>query len=341
MESSRTNDWTTFIDQFGTHFAYEVIMGGRATQEISYSYESVSKLSSVGVDIDIAAKASYASFFADASFDWHKYKTQIDYSSKMSQSRKEIYIGGQPPRSGNIHDWINNVANSPMPIRYKLHDLSDLFRFIKTSDFNATKAVQQFQAGTDAYCKKMNCRNPIPDKPKPQGASLETHFTDGVGHLHNGNEFNYMVKSTTIDVARIIVKHGSVINNIQLFLSDGVREEYTKEYGGQSGTQTNWTVPNGERISQVQIWYDNQVNGLLFSTNKGGHQSPLFGRKAGTYYLMNIPDWARIMGLFGRSWDRIGQIGFVLGKTNIPPRNALEGQQEEQIELVNMNLSEQ
>lgn len=26
------NDWGRFIEQFGTHFVYEVIMGGRAVQ---------------------------------------------------------------------------------------------------------------------------------------------------------------------------------------------------------------------------------------------------------------------------------------------------------------------
>jgi hypothetical protein len=49
-------------------------MGGRAVQEISYDYESVSKLKSLNIDINIAARASFAKFFsADSSFDWHKY----------------------------------------------------------------------------------------------------------------------------------------------------------------------------------------------------------------------------------------------------------------------------
>lgn len=48
-------------------------MGGRATQEISYDFQTVSKLNSINVDINIAAKASFAKFFADTSFDWHKH----------------------------------------------------------------------------------------------------------------------------------------------------------------------------------------------------------------------------------------------------------------------------
>lgn len=52
-------------------------MGGRAVQEITYDFESVSKLNSINIDISIAAKASFAKYFADASFDWHKHTEEI------------------------------------------------------------------------------------------------------------------------------------------------------------------------------------------------------------------------------------------------------------------------
>ena len=55
-------------------------MGGRATQQISYTFQSVSKMESLNVDINIAAKASFAKFFADPSFDWNKYSKEINYS---------------------------------------------------------------------------------------------------------------------------------------------------------------------------------------------------------------------------------------------------------------------
>lgn len=72
-ESYHSNNWDKFITQFGTHFVYDVTMGGRALQEISYDFESVSKLNSLNVDISLAAKASFAKFFADSSFDWSKH----------------------------------------------------------------------------------------------------------------------------------------------------------------------------------------------------------------------------------------------------------------------------
>jgi hypothetical protein len=69
-------------------------MGGRATQETSYTYESVSKMESLEIDINIAAKAAFAKFFADASFDWNKYQRSINYSEKIETSKTQFYIGG-------------------------------------------------------------------------------------------------------------------------------------------------------------------------------------------------------------------------------------------------------
>ncbi len=42
--SFNAKNWDKFIEQFGTHYVYEVIMGGRAIQEIQYSSKSVSEL---------------------------------------------------------------------------------------------------------------------------------------------------------------------------------------------------------------------------------------------------------------------------------------------------------
>lgn len=98
-------NWERFIDQFGTHYVHEVIMGGRAVQEIQYSWKSVSQMESLTIDINIAAKASFAKFYADASFDYQKYETQIKYAETLSQSIHEIYVGGQPPKTGKISDW--------------------------------------------------------------------------------------------------------------------------------------------------------------------------------------------------------------------------------------------
>lgn len=78
------NNWSDFIDAYGTHFVRDVTMGGRALQEISYSYESVSTLNSLDIDILTTAKFRFAMFFGDTSVDWHKYQEQITYSEMFT-----------------------------------------------------------------------------------------------------------------------------------------------------------------------------------------------------------------------------------------------------------------
>ena len=95
-------------------------MGGRAVQEISYDFESVSKLNSLNIDLSLAAKASFAKFFADSSFDWNKHVEEVSYSEKLSKTILELYIGGEPARNGDIRTWVDRVIENPMPIRYKV-----------------------------------------------------------------------------------------------------------------------------------------------------------------------------------------------------------------------------
>ena len=105
-------------------------MGGRATQEIQYESKSVSEMQTLEIDIDITAKASFAKFYADSSFDYHKYEVQTKYAETLSHSIKELYVGGQPPQNGNISQWQQKIIEDPMPITYKMLPLSELFDHI-------------------------------------------------------------------------------------------------------------------------------------------------------------------------------------------------------------------
>ena len=78
--SMNAKSWEKFIEQFGTHYVYDLIVGGRAIQEIQYSAQSVSEMETMKIDLDLTAKASFAFFHGDTSFDFHKYQTEINYS---------------------------------------------------------------------------------------------------------------------------------------------------------------------------------------------------------------------------------------------------------------------
>ncbi len=144
ISASASNKWDIFIETYGTHYSEENIMGGRAVQETIYSYASVSKMESLNIDINIAAKASFAKFFVDTSFDFKKYERDIEYSERSESSKSVFYLGGQPSRDGNIHEWQTKIVDNPMPISYRLSPLYELFDHITDPKFNKTLAAQQF-----------------------------------------------------------------------------------------------------------------------------------------------------------------------------------------------------
>jgi hypothetical protein len=75
--SYQNKNWTKFLGTFGTHYADQTIMGGRAIQQTVYSFQSQSKMSSLKINVQLAAKASFASFYGDASFGLNNLNSQM------------------------------------------------------------------------------------------------------------------------------------------------------------------------------------------------------------------------------------------------------------------------
>lgn len=333
-ESYHSGNWDKFVTQFGTHFVYDVTMGGRATQEISYDYQSVSKMSSIGIDINMAAKASFAKFFLDTSFDWHKYTEDISYAEKLSQTTDELYIGGEPPKDGDIHTWVTQVINNPMPIKYKVLDTSELFSRITTLDIDVSEAMNQYHTALDKYCVRVGCRSPIPDKPKPPPATISIEKMPAFGG-NGGSPFEFKFDSTTMGAVKFVLRHGAGIDNLQIVLGDGVRNLVTPAQGGNGGGPAEWVVPAGQYVQQVEYRSGDRVDSLTFVTNKGV-KSPYFGGGGGSYHLETFPDGYRIIGFYGRSGSRLDQVGFILAKTIYP-----NPQGEPQIDIIRKSLSTQ
>lgn len=162
----------------------------------------------MNIDVNLAAKASFAKFYLDASFDYQKYESQIKYSETLSQSIREIYIGGQTPRTGKIIDWEHLVINDPMPITYKMLPLSDLFTFNPNKTIDAKAAQTHFLAALDHYCAEKKCRDPIPDKPKPLPATVTTTKSKDYGG-NGGSIFEWSHVHPTMTARKIHVRSGS------------------------------------------------------------------------------------------------------------------------------------
>lgn len=148
-----------------------------------------------------------------------------------------------------------------------------------------------------------------------------------------GSPFTFEHVSTTMNAVKFLVRHGAGIDNLQILLSDGVKNVFTTAQGGQGGSLTEWAVPSGQFIEQVEYRSGDRVDSLTFITNKGV-KSPYFGGGGGSYHLVTFPADYRIIGFYGRSGARLDEVGFILAKTLYP-----SGDSEPQIDIIRKSLS--
>lgn len=176
----------------------------------------------------MAAKARYAMFFADAEYDWHKHTEEINYATSFSKDTLELYVGGRPPRDGKIGTWVQNVVINPMPIRYQLVELTELFEKVTIQDVktNLVKVKSSFASALNAYCTKKGCKKPTPDLPKPAPSKVEVVQAQAVGK-DTGNPFSYAITTPLVQLKQVNLRTGACIDNVQLLLSDGIKSTYS------------------------------------------------------------------------------------------------------------------
>ncbi|CAC5408183.1 unnamed protein product [Mytilus coruscus] len=127
------------IEQFGTHYTTEVVMGAKAVQESKFKNSDLDKFQSDGISAEVAAKMSVKQGGVSASGGFKtgvaNNKEMRDKVSNTSKEQREYYIGGSPP-SGDystgstetLREWARSAAENPVPIQYKLSSIDSLIR---------------------------------------------------------------------------------------------------------------------------------------------------------------------------------------------------------------------
>ncbi|EKX73137.1 MAC/Perforin domain containing protein [Theileria equi strain WA] len=124
--------WMDLFDQFGTHFSYNIKIGGKITSVSQESAENNStnnnRGNSIGIDASVAKHDKGLSANANVSFTFGERR---DNGNNLSSKYTNI-LGGLPV--GNINDeseyikWIKSVYRNPMPIRSQFAPISKLFK---------------------------------------------------------------------------------------------------------------------------------------------------------------------------------------------------------------------
>lgn len=190
---------------------------------MEYEFESASRLISQNVDIEAAASFTYAAYHGDASFEYDKYEEENEYAEKEVENVRQVYVGGQPPRDGDINDWVQNVVEGPVPIYSKLSSLENLFEKALGNASAASSCKTAYASALDTYCQGLGCQGSFTDETIP-ATSFTTKNSNQWGGT-GGGTFNWKPSRLKLIYTRIVavtVRHGRLIDAITVKMSDGV-----------------------------------------------------------------------------------------------------------------------
>jgi hypothetical protein len=77
-------------------------------------------------------------------------------------------------------------------------------------------------------------------------------------------------------------------------------------HGGGGGSESSFDLAEGEFITRIEGRSGSEVDQLTFTTNKGNKHGPYGGGGGAPFAVSDI----NVGGFFGRSGDRLDQIGF-------------------------------
>jgi hypothetical protein len=74
------------------------------------------------------------------------------------------FVGGVPPHNGDVKQWFESARSDPMPVRYTLIELSDVFDSIDDPYIKRFLSLvkSSYIKGLDNYCyNTFACKKPI------------------------------------------------------------------------------------------------------------------------------------------------------------------------------------
>ena len=155
-----TRDVNKFIETYGTHYLDEVTFGSSYTQEHRMNTSTFDTLSKES--IGVAVQASYSGLISVGggfSFD----SDQQEAASKFSKSveTSTVTVGSAPPTNGDALTWASVSKENPVPIRYSLKPIADLFTdkfFDSDSDINYSLVHTRLQNAPKKSCELLQSK---------------------------------------------------------------------------------------------------------------------------------------------------------------------------------------
>ena len=138
-DDSTDQDVLDFLDSYGTHFISEVTFGSSYTHEHKMSSTTFSEKNSEQFSVEVQAGYSGAfSVGGGFSLDTDQQKAASNFAKSVETTT--VTVGSAPPSNGDALTWASVSKENPVPIKYSLRPIADLFtaKFHKNGGINFT-----------------------------------------------------------------------------------------------------------------------------------------------------------------------------------------------------------
>ena len=182
----RVWDCCHLINYYGTHYLTEVTFEARFMKNHKVSQTKYEELKSTKISVEMPA-AIQQIISVGGGFSMDKEQRSVASNFQKSVQTSTITVGAAQPSNGNALTWASSVQENPVPIKYSLSAIHNLFteRYSKhLPEVNIDIVRERLINASKIYCQALKDEGRVNscDDSIHLGTSL-----NGVGILQFGN----------------------------------------------------------------------------------------------------------------------------------------------------------
>ena len=150
------SDVFMLFDYYGTHYLKEVTFGARLVYENKMSKSSFKSLSESSGSVSVSA--SYSGIVrVEGSLSLSKSEQKQASEFRSKAETRTISVGAPPPPNGSTNQWASAVKENPVPTKYKMAGIEELFtkNFMEHSGLEYEVVSKLINSSKGKYCEHL------------------------------------------------------------------------------------------------------------------------------------------------------------------------------------------
>ncbi len=163
-------NFRNLIDNYGTHFLTDIVMGAKFGEESKIKTDEYEKMEADGFDVGTAAGHS-GKFSAGVTTETSSEKEQRERFESARTSKTTYSYGSNIPSDGDANTWASQSSDDPMPINMDITALSELMteEFLGDTGIDYEKLKQPLIEYLTQYCSQLVDEQKAKDCMPPTG----------------------------------------------------------------------------------------------------------------------------------------------------------------------------